>query len=183
MTNNEDFGASEPKGISRRTMVKGAAWAVPVIAVGSAAPAFAASPVRRPGDHCYQGGYSGNAFRFYIDQPTDIGDTITISGPAAQNAAEGDNDTTQIPVGCGVQVQFVSRTGTYADGSVVVTYVVTAVNNAVNQPFLIIEGNNTSAGRDLDIQQEATEWTAYSNSSNCQSLGWAGCPVTLTPSI
>lgn len=31
---------------SRRTLVKGAAWSVPVVAVGAAAPAMAASPVR-----------------------------------------------------------------------------------------------------------------------------------------
>lgn len=183
--NDFEIDASAPKGVSRRTVVKGAAWAVPVIAVASAAPAFAASPERRPGDHCYAGAYAGNAFRFYVNQPTNVNDTITISGPAAQNGAAGDNGTTQIPVGCGVTVEFVSRSGTYADGSVVVVYKVTAVNPAVNQPFVIIEGNNTSGnpGRDLYIQQGATEWTAYSNSRNCNALGWAGCPVALTPAV
>lgn len=38
-----------PSGISRRTIVKGAAWAVPATAVVGAAPAFAASPSPSPG--------------------------------------------------------------------------------------------------------------------------------------
>ncbi|MGD8149808.1 hypothetical protein [Ornithinimicrobium sp. Y1694] len=33
---------------SRRTLVKGAAWSVPVVAVAQVAPAFAASPVKPP---------------------------------------------------------------------------------------------------------------------------------------
>lgn len=179
-----DFGndASAPKGVTRRTVVKGAAWAVPVIAVASAAPAFAASPVRQPGDHCYQGGYAGNAFRFYVNQPTNVGDFITISGPAAQNAAEGDNGTTQIPFGCGITVEFVSRTGTYSEGTVVVVYKVTNVTT-VTQPFVIIAGNNTTADRDLYIEQGTSSWTAYSNSSNCNALGWDGCPEPLTPAV
>ncbi|QUY63661.1 hypothetical protein [Gulosibacter molinativorax] len=44
MTTNDDFNTPESKGVSRRTLMKGAAWAVPVIAVASASPAFAASP-------------------------------------------------------------------------------------------------------------------------------------------
>jgi hypothetical protein len=35
---------SKPSGISRRTLVKGAAWSVPVMAVGPALPAFASTP-------------------------------------------------------------------------------------------------------------------------------------------
>ena len=37
---------TKPKsGISRRTVVKGTAWAVPAVVVATAAPAMAASPV------------------------------------------------------------------------------------------------------------------------------------------
>lgn len=37
------FGVSEQKGLSRRTLMKGAAWAVPAIALVSSAPAYAVS--------------------------------------------------------------------------------------------------------------------------------------------
>lgn len=39
---SQQTGGMKP---TRRTLVKGAAWSVPVVAVGGAAPAFAASPV------------------------------------------------------------------------------------------------------------------------------------------
>jgi len=39
-----DYEDSEQKGVSRRTVTKAMAWAVPAIAVATAAPAFAASP-------------------------------------------------------------------------------------------------------------------------------------------
>jgi len=41
--NNNSTETPTPSGISRRTVVKGAAWAVPAIAVASAVPAMAAS--------------------------------------------------------------------------------------------------------------------------------------------
>lgn len=37
--------STNTSGLSRRTIVKGAAWSVPVVAVAGAAPAFAASPI------------------------------------------------------------------------------------------------------------------------------------------
>ena len=43
MSENKDLGQSEPRGVSRRTVTKAMAWSVPVIAVASASPAFAAS--------------------------------------------------------------------------------------------------------------------------------------------
>ena len=39
----QDKNATRPSGVSRRTVVKGAAWAVPAITVASAVPAMAAS--------------------------------------------------------------------------------------------------------------------------------------------
>ncbi|WP_228488827.1 hypothetical protein [Raineyella fluvialis] len=53
MTNTENIQASGSRP-SRRTVVKGAAWAVPAIAVASATPAFAAS-------RCLQLSFSGTA--------------------------------------------------------------------------------------------------------------------------
>ena len=43
VTNNSDNSTSDSTGISRRTLVKGAAWAAPVIAVGAVVPTAAAS--------------------------------------------------------------------------------------------------------------------------------------------
>ena len=42
--NNVSTAATPPSGVSRRTVAKGAAWAVPTIMAASAAPAFAVSP-------------------------------------------------------------------------------------------------------------------------------------------
>jgi len=41
--NGDDVSPKSPKGISRRTIVKGAAWSVPVVIIGTAAPAMAVS--------------------------------------------------------------------------------------------------------------------------------------------
>lgn len=44
MTNDTDVRrANESRGVSRRTLMKGAAWAAPLIALAAAAPAYAAS--------------------------------------------------------------------------------------------------------------------------------------------
>lgn len=49
MTTSQDSGPSAPRSISRRTVVKGAAWAAPAVAIASAAPAYANSiPVPPP---------------------------------------------------------------------------------------------------------------------------------------
>ena len=55
---------TKPKsGISRRTVVKGTAWAVPAVVVATAAPAMAASPCLTAsfgGNSCKQPGEGGN---------------------------------------------------------------------------------------------------------------------------
>jgi hypothetical protein len=55
---------------SRRTIAKGAAWAVPVIAIGASAPHAAASggPIVFTGLSCKQGGQSGNSnFTYHME--------------------------------------------------------------------------------------------------------------------
>lgn len=55
MSDIEESGASTPQGVSRRTVTKAMAWAVPAVAVAAAAPAFAASgtpPVITAGAAC-----------------------------------------------------------------------------------------------------------------------------------
>ena len=69
---NEHIEGERPGRISRRTIAKGTAWAAPVIAVGVAAPAYAASPgeiltgngaaCKLPGNS--QGLYKGYALGF-----------------------------------------------------------------------------------------------------------------------
>lgn len=58
---------------SRRTLVKGAAWAVPAVAVASAAPVYAQSPtpnecldITPGGEACKDPGQTGNAFGFRL---------------------------------------------------------------------------------------------------------------------
>ena len=65
MTGSE---GARPSGSNRRTVVKGAAWAVPAVAVAAAAPAMAASPCLTAeflGDSCKQPG-SGNDFGYRL---------------------------------------------------------------------------------------------------------------------
>ncbi len=54
--------------VSRRTLARGAAWSVPIVAVGVAAPAFAVSPGSTPhlvpGGSCKCPGSGGNNFNF-----------------------------------------------------------------------------------------------------------------------
>ena len=67
MTGSE---GARPSGSNRRTVVKGAAWAVPAVAVAAAAPALAASPkcltAQFLGDSCKQPG-SGNDFGYRLE--------------------------------------------------------------------------------------------------------------------
>lgn len=67
MKANETTSAPTPSGVSRRTVVKGAAWAVPVVAVASAVPAMAASPcvTFTLGPRTCKD--SGNPFRYELD--------------------------------------------------------------------------------------------------------------------
>lgn len=58
----------EPSGISRRTVMKGVAWAIPTVALASAAPAFAASGVPDLGlDGWVRLQESGHSDNFTID--------------------------------------------------------------------------------------------------------------------
>ena len=54
--------------VSRRTVARGVAWSVPVVAVGVAVPAFAVSPVASPtadvGDSCKCAGAGANNYDF-----------------------------------------------------------------------------------------------------------------------
>lgn len=76
--------------VSRRTIAKGAAWAVPVIAVGAAAPLAAASGpppviVQASGLGCKEPGKSFSkdspfAYRLSLEVTTSFDDTVTLIG-------------------------------------------------------------------------------------------------------
>jgi hypothetical protein len=74
---NEPIGSEAPNGVSRRTVTKAMAWAVPVIAVSTAVPAFAASQglltllgtgCKLPGNS--NGTYKGYAFALTVENTT-----------------------------------------------------------------------------------------------------------------
>jgi hypothetical protein len=65
---NEHIEGERPGRISRRTIAKGTAWAAPVIAVGVAAPSYAASPgeiLTGNGAACKLPGNSNERFKGY----------------------------------------------------------------------------------------------------------------------
>jgi hypothetical protein len=81
---NESFEV-EPSGVSRRTVTKAMAWAVPVLAVSAAVPAYAASQInfqlngagcKLPGNS--NGIYKGYAFALIITNNSTVPITINI---------------------------------------------------------------------------------------------------------
>ena len=64
---NEPIGSEAPNGVSRRTVTKAMAWAVPVIAVSAAVPAYAASRINfdLDGAGCKLPGNSNAIFKGY----------------------------------------------------------------------------------------------------------------------
>lgn len=87
MSDIEETGATEPRGISRRTVAKAMAWSVPVIAVAAAAPIAAASEalLTSTGEGCKLPGnsngperYKGYVFGLRAANPTNVTAIVTI---------------------------------------------------------------------------------------------------------
>ena len=85
MTDNDDQPTGRlPGGISRRTLAAGAAWSIPVIAVASAAPAYAVSGgvVTFKGDGCKHPGNSQPPFfqdyHFVLNVKNTTGSDVTL---------------------------------------------------------------------------------------------------------
>ena len=83
---NEPIGSEAPNGVSRRTVTKAMAWAVPVIAVSAAVPAYAASQINihLNGAGCKLPGnsnstYKGYAFAVAINNASTVPITINIT--------------------------------------------------------------------------------------------------------
>lgn len=99
MSDSEGIEMRRP---SRRTIASGAAWAVPVIAVGAAASAMAASPglifEQNPGESCKFPGQSVPNFPFAYDVAFDV--TSSLPGTLCIDSvtAPGSIDVTVIDV-------------------------------------------------------------------------------------
>lgn len=95
---NEPIGSEAPNGVSRRTVTKAMAWAVPVIAVSAAVPAYAASQINISlnGAGCKLPGnsnstYKGYAFAVTINNTSTVPVTITILTITLNGVSLGDS--------------------------------------------------------------------------------------------
>ncbi|GLI27198.1 hypothetical protein ARHIZOSPH14_14400 [Agromyces rhizosphaerae] len=86
MTEIDNSGVDQPKGISRRTVTKAMAWSVPAVAVAASVPAYAASPgiITLDGRACKLPGrsndtYKGYAFGIIVTNPYNVPITVTIT--------------------------------------------------------------------------------------------------------
>lgn len=163
---------TEKSGISRRTVVKGTAWAVPAVVAASATPAFAASQDGpKFGDHCkHSGGGSGNVFRFYVMQPTEVGDRIVIDGDAVEPGTSISNE------GCGVTlIADPDREST----DTVKYFLVATVDTSKARPYIVVAGTDADANTEVRITQisgdTVQEKGFASNTNTCSSAGWKGC--------
>jgi hypothetical protein len=81
--------------LSRRSVARGAAWSVPVVAIAVAAPAFAASPTYTPtltvmtGCRCGTGGGPAKPFRLDVTFTNTGTDTFTVTNVDISTAAAG----------------------------------------------------------------------------------------------
>ena len=93
---NESFDGAQPAGVSRRTVTKAMAWAVPVIAVSAAVPAYAASQgvLALTGEGCKLPGnsqetYKGYALGVSAKNTFNVPITITLNSLALNNISLG----------------------------------------------------------------------------------------------
>lgn len=101
---NEQAGGEAPSGISRRTVTKAMAWAVPVIAVSAAVPAYAASQVNLTflGGGCKLPGnsnptYKGYAFLVSVQNTSSVPVTITITNFTLDSNSLGTTALVNLP--------------------------------------------------------------------------------------
>jgi hypothetical protein len=91
---NESDGSEAPSGVSRRTVTKAMAWAVPVIAVSAAVPAYAASQINfnLNGLGCKLPGNSNSIFKGYAFALTiQNSSTVTITVEILSITLNGDD--------------------------------------------------------------------------------------------
>lgn len=170
-----------PSGVSRRTVVKGAAWAVPAITVATAVPALAASgdyPV--PGDNCKDASVTSNlAFRLYI-----VGATSTITFTSSSPVSNIWPTPSAVKFyACGVTL----TNGTYVEADGVGTFTFTVTNlGTATYPYVVI-GNSgvTNSGTQTITanQTDQSPWLITSNSPNCSAIGWNKPPESCATAL
>jgi len=101
---NEPIGSEAPNGVSRRTVTKAMAWAVPVIAVSAAVPAYAASQIiiNFSGSGCKLPGnsnptYKGYAFLLSISNSSTVPVTIDVISITLGGASLGTTALVNLP--------------------------------------------------------------------------------------
>lgn len=103
---------------SRRTLVSGAAWAVPVIAVGAAAPAMAASPpviiTQVAGEGCKEPGGSEHdgtkfGYRFVMEATSAVADVLAATGCELPKAGAVTVEHAGEALGAGVPARFIVK--------------------------------------------------------------------------
>ena len=134
--------------VSRRSVARGAAWSVPLVAVGVAAPAFAASaPVPTPvvtGCQCSSGGKKYRVILNFTQSSTTSYSITAITVSIPSETITGTTPTTaSVPTGTGtttVGVVF-TRPNNSASSTVTITY--TIKNNTTNQSTNVTIGPST----------------------------------------
>jgi hypothetical protein len=89
---NEEVDSQEENGFSRRRVVAGVAWSLPVIATAIAAPAAAASP----GTVSITAAFDGEQSPLTIAELTAPGQGHTATGPTAFHVKNGGSQSTSI---------------------------------------------------------------------------------------
>jgi hypothetical protein len=151
----------ERGGIRRRTVLAGAAWSVPVIAVASAAPAMAASPpvivtfdgfaCKHPGASGTPGDPSGSLFKNYhfdltVENTTNTAVTVDIVSFTVNGVTAG--TITSVPaepidVAPGGSTEFYVHVGPFADSAnaeAVICYTYTPEGGEVSEVFCTSSG-------------------------------------------
>ena len=113
--------------VSRRTLARGAAWTVPVVAIAVAAPAFAASPTYTPtltlmaGCRCGVGGGPVKPYRIDVTFTNTGGDTFAVTNPdVIITGVDATNELLQVTP---------AQTNTLPTGIKKLTYTFTRGNN------------------------------------------------------
>ena len=135
--------------VSRRSVARGAAWTVPIVAVAVSAPAFAASAGSAPqvsilgGCRCGTGGGTVKPYRLDVTFTNSTIWTFTITNPTITVSGNPGNDVTllttvpaqtnQVPPGTKVLRYRFTRGSNPSTDSVTFTW--TATNNTTHQSF------------------------------------------------
>jgi hypothetical protein len=147
---NEPIGSEAPNGISRRTVTKAMAWAVPVIAVATAVPAYAASQgeFNLTGLGCKLPGrsnptFKGYAFRLSVSNTTDQDIIIEITEATLKNQDLGQVGVINLLTGTLATNPFTATANTTYPSLVLITENAPNSTNGVLSVTYTIDGGVT----------------------------------------